>query len=148
MNLCEKTARRLRKKDKRGRTVTTKVRFEDFTTLTRQRTMERPVCEAAELYAAALENLVAAGAGDRKVRLIGVTVSGFGHREGDAGGRKQTLLFDARGPSPEEDARLRLARAEDAVKDKFGEDALRRGASMRRTPPEDDGRAPTELEGQ
>ncbi len=140
MHLCEKTARRLRKSELRGRTVTTKVRFDDFTTLTRRRTLDRAVREATEIYRAAVQNLEAAHPGRRRIRLIGVTVSGF---EGAPGGREggvQTSLFGGFGAddavsevqdASDDDVRLRIARAEDAVKDRFGEDALRRGASFR-----------------
>jgi nucleotidyltransferase/DNA polymerase involved in DNA repair len=129
MHLCEGTARRMRQAGKQGRAVTTKVRFEDFTTLTRRQTLPRPVTEAAQIYAAAVENLLAAGIGGRKVRLVGVQVSGFGAEEGKSGAQ-QARLF---GASPRsDDRRLRIARAEDAVKDRFGDEAIRRASSLGR----------------
>jgi nucleotidyltransferase/DNA polymerase involved in DNA repair len=124
MDLSEQTARRARKGARQGRTVTTKVRFEDFTTITRQQTLLEPVMDAAEIYAAALENLAAARMGRRKVRLVGVQVSAFLQQQR---GARQAGLFDAEGRG---DVRVRIARAEDAVKDKFGEGAIRRGASL------------------
>jgi nucleotidyltransferase/DNA polymerase involved in DNA repair len=130
MHLCEKTARRVRKSEKRGCTVTTKIRFEDFRTLTRQCTLEEPVVDAGRLYRVALGNLDDIHIGRRKVRLIGVQVSGF--ERGAAAAGHQTSLF---GPPPgevSEDRRLKIARAIDAVKDRFGEDALQRGLSLRR----------------
>ena len=133
MRLCERTARRMRKADARGRTVTTKVRFEDFTTLTRRQTLAAPVTDAGELYAAALENLAAAEVGERKVRLIGVSVSGF---EGEGRSVAQTSLFTEPVQAAEDTLAERIARAEDAVKDRFGEDAIRRGASLTRRPRE------------
>jgi nucleotidyltransferase/DNA polymerase involved in DNA repair len=139
MELCERTARRLRKAGLEGRTVTTKVRFEDFTTVTRRQTLEAgTVAEAAEIFRMAEQNHVAAHAGRRKVRLVGVTVSGL-QQAGKAPGGRQTRLFGAAGPHRRGDIRLRLARAEDAVKDRFGEDAIRRGASLRRPEPDEDG---------
>jgi DNA polymerase-4 len=123
MRLCEKTARRMRKAGFAGRTVTTKVRTEDFTTFTRRQTLPHPVVEASEIYGAAAENLAAAPVAGCRLRLIGVSVSGLIGRERAA---RQALLFEG-GPG---DIHDRLARAEDAVKDRFGEDALRRGASF------------------
>jgi len=123
--LCERTAWRVRTAGKAGRVVTTKVRFDDFTTLTRRHTLPEPVADAARLYEAALKNLEAAEVEGRKVRLIGVQVSGF--PDGQA---TQTQLFDGR--QAPDDVRLRVARAEDAVKGKFGRDALRRGTSLER----------------
>jgi len=129
MWLCEKTARRLRKAEKTGFTVTTKIRFEDFTTLTRQQTLERPVREATAIYAAALQNLQEGYQSGCKLRLVGVTVSGLiGQGEWSPTGR-QMLLFEDVPPEGPDDIHRRIARAEDAVKDRFGEDALRRGAS-------------------
>ena len=123
MKLCEKTARRVRKAGFAGRTVTTKVRTEDFTTYTRRQTLPHPVVEASEIYEAAVENLNGAPVRGRKLRLIGVSVSGLIERERAA--RQASLFGDLA------DIHERLARAEDAVKDRFGEEALRRGASYR-----------------
>ncbi len=131
MHLCEKTARRLRRADKAGRTVTTKVRFEGFVTVTRQQQVDRPVCEASGIYAAALENFTAAPPRGRRIRLVGVSVSGLVDRDAVPGRVKQGLLFEDGGPVKGEDVRRRIARAEDAVKDRFGEDAIRRGSSFR-----------------
>jgi nucleotidyltransferase/DNA polymerase involved in DNA repair len=127
MDLCESTARRMRQAKVHGRTVTTKVRFENFRTLTRQQTLREAAAEAAQIYAAAVENLVSARIGKRKVRLVGVQVSGFGQEE-HARAMGQVPLF--RPPAAREDIRVRIARAEDAVKDKFGNDAIRRGSSL------------------
>jgi len=129
MRLSEKVARRLRKAGKRGRTVTTKVRFQGFHTVTRRRTLDKPVVETNSIYDAAVRNLDAARVGARKLRLVGVTVGGLEdvHRPP---GVRQTSLFGRKAAAAREDIRLRLARAEDAVKDKFGEKALKRGASM------------------
>lgn len=127
MDLCESTARRMRQAEMRGRTVTTKVRFESFKTVTRQQTLREPVTEAGQIYAAAVENLAGARIRRRKVRLIGVQVSGFGEDD-HARAMQQVPLFGP--PAAPEDMRLRIARAEDAVKDRFGNDAIRRGSSL------------------
>jgi DNA polymerase-4 len=60
-----------------GRTVTLKIRYEDFQSVTRSRSFEHEVRACDEIFntAAALLNLTEAG--ERKVRLIGVTVSNF-----------------------------------------------------------------------
>jgi len=49
-DLCEQVAQRLHHAGLRGRTVTLKLRFQDFTTLTRARTLDHPVADAATLY--------------------------------------------------------------------------------------------------
>ncbi|MFO8006926.1 MAG: DNA polymerase IV [Candidatus Brocadiia bacterium] len=139
MRLCEKTARRMRKAGKVGRTVTTKVRLEGFETLTRQRTLPEPVREATELYAAARRNLESAGVAGRRIRLIGVGVSSLMEGAGAGAPGRQASLFET-GPGRAQDLGGKLARAEDAVKDRFGDDALRRGASL---PPDGDGTGQT-----
>lgn len=127
LRLCEKTARRVRKAGLKGRTVTLKVRFDDFTTITRQRTLPEPVDDATSVHRAALANLEAAEVGERKLRLIGVQVSGF-----DEAGRaaRQAELFPDPAVTRDKAIRRRLAAAEDAVKDRFGEDAIRRGGGI------------------
>jgi len=126
MWLCEKVARRLREAGRRGRTVTTKVRLADFTTLTRACTLEHGLDDAVEIWHAARANLRRAGARGRKVRLVGVSVSGL-----ETTGARQTLLFEHRPKGPERREKLRrLARTVDRIKERFGEDALRTGASL------------------
>lgn len=61
---------------RRGRTVRIKVRLDDWTTVTRARTLPREVAEAAEIGELAVE-LLRAYAPPRPVRLLGVGVTGF-----------------------------------------------------------------------
>ena len=66
-------------RDLRGRTVTLKVKFSDFTIITRSRSNTRPVSDRAGLEQGSLELLRAACPLPRTARLIGVSVSGFQH---------------------------------------------------------------------
>jgi DNA polymerase IV len=75
---------RLMAKRRLGRTVTLKLRFADFTTITRARTLSTPLREAATLRAAALALLEGQGPLAQGIRLLGVTVSKF-EGEADAG---------------------------------------------------------------
>ena len=59
-----------------GRTIAIKVRLDDFTTVTRARTLALPTCDGDLVSAAALE-LLRAYAPERPVRLLGVRVAGF-----------------------------------------------------------------------
>lgn len=56
----------------RGRTVTIKVRYADFTTITRSETLAEPTSDAAVVTEAAVRLLDKTEAGTRPVRLIGV----------------------------------------------------------------------------
>lgn len=73
-------------------TVTLKVRYDDFTTLTRSRTFPVPVHDAASISACARDLLRRTEAGARPVRLLGVTASTLVH-----GHMVQLLLFDPSG---------------------------------------------------
>jgi DNA polymerase-4 len=76
--LCRQTASRLRKGRIVGRTVNLKIRYGDFTTLTRQETLGHPTDDGAELYEAANRLLEAERLVDRRaVRLLGVGVTGL-----------------------------------------------------------------------
>jgi DNA polymerase-4 len=60
----------------RGRTATLKLRYGDFTTITRSKTFDDPIPDAGALYRAVRELLFAGTeAHARAVRLIGVSVS-------------------------------------------------------------------------
>jgi DNA polymerase IV len=70
--LCET----LRRKRARGRTIAIKVRLDDFTTVTRARTIDHPVDDGDTVGAIARELLRAYGP-PRPVRLLGVRMAGF-----------------------------------------------------------------------
>jgi DNA polymerase-4 len=67
---------RLRRRGLRGRTIGIKVRLDDWTTVTRARTLEDPTNEAAAVREVA-RALLAAYDPPRPVRLLGVRVAGF-----------------------------------------------------------------------
>jgi DNA polymerase-4 len=84
--LCERVCWRARKRRIKARTVTLKLRYADFHTLTRSRTFAPTSCEL-ELYPILKEMLVAARTRALPVRLLGVQLSNLGAFE-------QLPLFD------------------------------------------------------
>ena len=113
LRLAEQVARRLRRDGKRGRTVTVKLRFGDFRTITRQRTLGEPTDEERVIYPVS-RDLMARNRGGAALRLAGVSVSGLVDRSPPA------TLFA-------EDQRHReVLGAVDALRDRFGEDVLTR----------------------
>ena len=66
----------LRRKGTRGRTIGIKLRYDDFTTLTRDRSIESHTNDTARVTAVALE-LLDANRPERPVRLVGVRVASF-----------------------------------------------------------------------
>lgn len=71
---AERVARECREAGVRCRTVTLKLRFSDFRTLSRSRTLEVPTDQAGEIFQEARRLLRPASTGE-EVRLIGVSVS-------------------------------------------------------------------------
>ena len=75
ISLSEKVARGLRHKGCCGATVTLKVRYHDFTTVTRSSTLASPVANAAQIMAVIPDLLKATDAGKTPIRLLGITAS-------------------------------------------------------------------------
>lgn len=116
LRLSEKVSRGLRKEGLRGKTITLKIRLEDFTTFTRAKTIKEPTNFTDVIYQECrklFENFKLNG---KKVRLIGVKVSNF------APSLKQLSFF----ATPRE-RKEKLYQAVDLIKDKFGEDAIHLG---------------------
>ncbi|MGD8237091.1 MAG: DNA polymerase IV [Armatimonadota bacterium] len=112
LRLSEDVGRRLRKSGLQGRTVQLKVRFADFKTITRRRTLEEPTDSDAAIYAAARSLLRRAGIRRRLVRLVGVGVSNF------SGGWQPTLFDEPRRPT--------VDKALDELRQRYGRDTIRR----------------------
>ncbi len=88
-DLSSRVAEGLEKREISARTITVKVRYPDFTTLTRARTLPQPTASARRIAAVARELLRQTEAARRSVRLLGVTASGLVQ-----GGPVQLWLFD------------------------------------------------------
>jgi len=79
LSLTDDAVAELRRKGLAARTVTLKVRFNTFHTVSRRRTLPRPVGAVRPLYETATELLDELDVGARWVRLVGVSVSGLTH---------------------------------------------------------------------
>ncbi len=77
----ETVARHAARTGKAGRTVSIKLRYADFRTLTRARTLPAPVSDAESLYDTALQLLAPLEPVEQGVRLLGVTLSNLGEGE-------------------------------------------------------------------
>ena len=119
--LCELVGRRLREHGLHARTVQLKLRYKDFTTVTRARSIERPTQLDTELFeesrALFLRNWKAGVA----VRLLGVHTTNFTESAG-----QMDLLDDAR-----HERWQRALSAADRMRDKFGESAVSLASGMR-----------------
>jgi DNA polymerase-4 len=77
LRLAERTAARLRATDHMGRTIALKVRFADFTTITRSKTLREPTDVARVVYETARGLYEALGLQRARIRLVGVRVEGL-----------------------------------------------------------------------
>lgn len=117
LELSRRTARLLRKRGVEGRTVTLKVRYADFSSVTRSLTLPTPTEDGLTIYSACMALSKKTGMGSVPVRLLGVSVSGLSA----PGAPFQESLFNADDP----EKRKRLNRAVDALADRFGEDSVK-----------------------
>jgi DNA polymerase-4 len=122
--LVDKVARRLRKAERLCRTVVLRLRFGDFARCTRSHTLPRPT-DRTELLLTALRRSLADMAdemADRGLTLLGVTLTNL-----DAGDAYQLELpFRPAGA-------LQVDAALDAVRERFGRDAVGRATLLGRT---------------
>ncbi len=91
-DLARRVASGLEKREIAARTITVKVRYPDFTTLTRARSLDRPTASAEHIAGIARELLRLTDAASRNVRLLGVTGSSLS--TGQEEGPEQLGLFD------------------------------------------------------
>lgn len=74
-HLAESVANSLRKHKKHGQVVVLKIRYGDFTTLTRQKKLAEFIKSSEDLYWEAMELWQEHGDIDKEIRLLGITVS-------------------------------------------------------------------------
>jgi DNA polymerase-4 len=116
LRLSERVAARLRAGDTVGRTVVIKVRFADFTTITRSRTLGEPTDVARVVYGCARDLFLRLGLERARLRLVGVRVEGLGPA---TSGHRQ-LALDERPQGWRE-----AERAVDLASARFGTGAVR-----------------------
>jgi len=109
--LAEDVARRLRADGLLGQTVTLKVRYGDFRTVTRSTTLPAPTDAGGDVYQAAARLWIRLASGAQPVRLLGVGLSRLGRSA-------QLDLFSG-------DRRGRVDRLMDAINTRFGDGTMR-----------------------
>ena len=109
-------ARQLRKNDLAGKTVKLKLRWPDFSVITRQTTLAQATDLEEEIASTAAALLKSARRSGQAVRLIGVGVSGLGPPV------RQLSLWDDGGEKSR-----KLQEALDALRERYGSDAIHKG---------------------
>ena len=120
LRLCEGVVAACRRKRIAGTTVTVKLRFRGFETVTRQRGLPAPADTVEAVWPAARMLFRRADRRRVPIRLVGVTLSGFEEPAAQLG------MFAADGPS----ADRVVADAVDRLREKFGRDSVRRAALL------------------
>jgi DNA polymerase-4 len=126
VNLVDRITRRMRNAQRTGRTVTLRLRFADFSRVTRSRTLARATGSTEPILAAARDLIGAAEPliGARGLSLVGFAVSNIDHD-----GAQQLQL-----PFGTESDLLAVDSAMDEVRRRFGNAALTRGVLVGRDP--------------
>nr|A5FSS1.1 RecName: Full=DNA polymerase IV; Short=Pol IV [Dehalococcoides mccartyi BAV1] len=118
--LSEKITATLRKRGKQTRVVQIKIRFADFTTLTRQKHLGQPASGNREIFQTALSLMNGILDSDRQaVRLLGVGISDF------CGPEKQLEIDPAKARLEKLDASL------DKIRQKYGFSSVQTGRTYR-----------------
>lgn len=120
LRLAQKVAARARRHGIRGRTVVLKVRFADFTTITRSRTLDAPTDVGQVVYDTAVDLYAALRLQRARIRLVGVRLEGLVDLEGSA---EQLLFDDGLTASPVD--RRAAEVAADRLRERFGRDVVR-----------------------
>jgi DNA polymerase-4 len=120
LELSDHVAERLRKDEYRAGKVTLKLRYANFSTHTKQHSLDKPI-ETGEEIAAIARMLFSRFPLNQKIRLIGVSAGDLRRNGGDP---QQLLLFTS---SKENE---KLSHTVDEIRQKFGADSLRRGSQL------------------
>jgi DNA polymerase-4 len=119
LKLSEQVARRMRKDEYVGDTVTVKIRYRNFITYTRQKKLAYCFERDDVLYDAAKRLFLTNFNGD-EVRLLGVSVSGLTKKEE----MRSDPLFQV------DILHRNCIEVVDSIRDRFGEDSIKRGGSI------------------
>lgn len=120
LRMADTVARRCRENGLTARTITVKVRYGDFSNMTRAKTLDQPI-DTAHAMMAVVDELLPEIDIDAGVRLAGLSARNFAEPD------PQLSLFDE--PSTRADNDWREAsRAVDRIREKFGDTAISTGA--------------------
>jgi len=77
--IAEKVTERLERNKLKGKTLTLKIKFNDFKQITRNQSFVNPIADYFSIYAAAKDLLLKAEMNGKSVRLLGISLSNFGN---------------------------------------------------------------------
>jgi DNA polymerase IV len=116
LRMCERASSRMRERSLFAKTITLKIRFADFTTINRSKTLPLPIDTTHEIYEIAKGLYEALAIGRARIRLVGVSLDNL-HTDSH-----EQLVLGSRESSWRE-----LQGGIDAAKARFGSDSVRPG---------------------
>lgn len=123
LDLSERVSTRLRRKSVMGTTITLKVKYADFSMVTRSKTVPDGMRHAKDMFDIAKALLEKTEAGIKAVRLLGISVNNL-----MAAGSRQGMLFGGDRQQRFDD----LDQAIDRLRERFGQNGIRRGTLIGR----------------
>ena len=126
MDLAQDIGWRLRRAGLKGRTITLKMRYPDFKTITRSHTLAQEINQDDLIYKEAVKLFKTNFTTNKSLRLIGITLSNLVNEEQAS---KQFSLF-----TEKEDKSQELYKALDKVNSKFGKRTVTRARLLKRDP--------------
>jgi DNA polymerase IV len=123
--LAEGVARQLQKADMSCNTIKIKLRWSDFTTITRQHTLESSTDKYSIIYQTALALFEKAWAANRPVRLLGVGAAGLCSQPTGRVAYRQLQLWE---DDPGKDRRLQETIA--GLRERFGDQVVQLGTGL------------------
>jgi DNA polymerase-4 len=127
LRLAEEVASRVRTRRFAARTVGIKIRFADFRTVTRVRTLPSWTDSTREIFETAAELYAGLGLDRPRIRLVGVKCEGLRAADTVA----EQLALDLGRAAPDTPARTTADHAVDAARARFGAAAVRPGSLLR-----------------
>jgi DNA polymerase-4 len=126
MELTEQVCWRLRQQDLYGRTVQIKLRFSDFSTISRSHTFPEATQQTKQVWHVVMELFDKAMQREtRPLRLIGVGASGLSN------GAQRTQIQTDMFAQPKDTHQTQLDEVTDAIKSRFGSSGIRRGTGCK-----------------
>ena len=118
LELATMVAKRLRRYQFQGKTITLKVKYHDFKQITRSATIKQPTADSKKIYQEILQLLKKTEAGQKPIRLLGISVSGLNMAGGSF--NQQPLFHDLQAHPK----RKEINKALDEIQEKFGATAI------------------------
>jgi len=125
LTLANKVARRMRRNGVKGKTITLKVKYNDFVRITRSTTLPKSTDDGLEIYATVGPLLKKTEVGKKPVRLLGISLSQL---KGFSSGEQLSLFHQ----DMESQKRRDLNTALDSLHKKFGEKSVIPGTLIKK----------------